>query len=261
MFGTFYYSSRQRSLTFGVKRHAKVTMTIACGPALLVACVFLPCTARMSGANSSGIGHLLVTPPSEGRSIDRSNVGESAGHSASTPIQHPIDHLLLTPPSGNTPAEGSSDAAHEMSNNSSPPPHFDDDEHDFGSMFDTAEVSTGGTGSSRGRHTRTESMKKRVRWTDWVRGYVDSIGSLLTTVSCGSRCSGCDVGSWATNRIAESCAVFSFGEAALTRAPAPHTSPPASSPPTHPPPPPLLQPSVHPNRPCPCRHHQVTGTS
>jgi hypothetical protein len=67
----------------------------------------------------------------------------------------------------------------------------------------------------RGQHKRTASMGKRLCWKEWAKRHMMRIGNLLTKSHCSPGCSGCDVGSFGTKRVAELLATKTFGDAVL----------------------------------------------
>ena len=161
---------------------------------------------------SSITDDLLLTPPSsEGSDGDDPVAAVGGQHAPAIKVAH-ADHLLLTPLS-----EGSDRPAvarDPTSSQLSPLPFEASDTSQR--PHQPSAASSGASGlSGRGKHTRTDKMQKRSKWKPWVMQHVGRIAELLTTNSCGPKCQGCDVGSFATKRLAETCAIESFGEAAL----------------------------------------------
>ena len=79
--------------------------------------------------------------------------------------------------------------------------------------------SQGNGGKRTGRHKRTLNMGKRLSWKDMAKNHMQRLPSLLMGNHCSANCPGCDVGSFATRRLVEDCAVATFGDAESTRRP------------------------------------------
>jgi len=165
----------------------------------------------MAAIGSSITDDLLLTPPSSEGSDGDDPVAAVGGGAPAIRVAH-ADHLLLTPPSegSDRPAVGRDPTTSQLS----PLPFEASDPQQRPHQPSTAGSGASGL-SGRGKHTRTDKMQKRSKWKPWVMQHVNRIPELLTTNSCGPKCQGCDVGSFATKRLAETCAIESFGEAAL----------------------------------------------
>ena len=66
-----------------------------------------------------------------------------------------------------------------------------------------------------GKHKRLPSMKKRVGWKEAAKAHMKGLADLLLGNNCSRGCTGCDVSSFATGRLAEWCAEQTFGAAVL----------------------------------------------
>ena len=67
----------------------------------------------------------------------------------------------------------------------------------------------------RGKYVRSKSKGKRMKWKQWGMQHCEAFGKLITGNHCVADCPGCDVGSFATKRVAELLAIETFGEAAV----------------------------------------------
>jgi len=68
---------------------------------------------------------------------------------------------------------------------------------------------------SRGKFKRTATHRKRVSWITWAQNHMSGISKLIVGNHCDPTCSGCDIGCFATKRVAELMAVKTFGDAVL----------------------------------------------
>lgn len=70
-------------------------------------------------------------------------------------------------------------------------------------------------GGGRGKYKRTAALKQRKSWKELAKDHMSNIGTLLTGNHCSRNCKGCDVGSFATPRLAQWCAAQTYGDAVL----------------------------------------------